>query len=660
MAYEQVPGVTGNISSGGQYDNLDTVDALQYGVLAAEDAAAAALSASAAATSAAAALVSENNADTSEANALSSANSASISEANAIASATSAATSATNASVSASSASASAASATASANSADISEANALSSENAAALSATSAASSASTATAQAGIATTNASEASTSASQAATSATNAATSASQAATSATNAGASASAAATSATNAASSASASATSAASSAASASAAATSETNAANSASAASTSETNAATSATSASSSAVSAAASANNAAQSASDAAATLASSLKKADNLSDLSNVSTARTNLGLGTSAVLDAGVANGVATLDAGGAVPLSQLPSSIKGGVTYQGTWNASTNTPLLVSGVGSKGHYYVVSVAGNTIIDGLGNWQPGDWIIFDGIIWEKIDNTDAVSSVNGYTGAVALTYTDVGAANAGANTNIASMSGITGGISTPDYIDLDTTAAATNIAGRIRWNSARGVPAFGVVGGNVSLEAGETGQLVRNAETTTLVDGEVVYLFGAQGDLPTVKRASNASDATSAAVLGMISETIAPGATGWVTTEGMVSNLNTSAYADGTILWLGSSPGTYTSVKPVAPQHMVFIGVVNRSNAGNGIIYVNPQNGYELDELHDVLITSPIQNDILVRNGTTNVWENKQGTTLYDAVGVGVAMAIALG
>lgn len=86
----------------------------------------------------------------------------------------------------------------------------------------------------------------------------------------------------------------------------------------------------------------------------------------------------------------------------------------------GALSYQGTWNASANTPALASGVGTKGYYYVVSVAGTTNLDGITDWQIGDWAVFNGTAWQKIDNTDAVTSVNGQTGAVVLGATDVGA------------------------------------------------------------------------------------------------------------------------------------------------------------------------------------------------------------------------------------------------
>ncbi len=84
----------------------------------------------------------------------------------------------------------------------------------------------------------------------------------------------------------------------------------------------------------------------------------------------------------------------------------------------GSTIYQGTWNASTNTPALASGVGVRGYYYIVSVAGNTNLDGITDWFVGDWAIFDGTAWQQVDNTDAVVSVNGQTGAVSLTTDNI--------------------------------------------------------------------------------------------------------------------------------------------------------------------------------------------------------------------------------------------------
>lgn len=120
---------------------------------------------------------------------------------------------------------------------------------------------------------------------------------------------------------------------------------------------------------------------------------------------------------------------GVANGYAGLDSGGKVPTAQLPSSIAGGLSYGGAWNASTNSPSLASGTNPASGttpYYIVSTNGTTTLDGISEWKSGDWVVFNGTTWEKIDNTDQVSSVAGRTGAVTLGVADVSGALAAAS------------------------------------------------------------------------------------------------------------------------------------------------------------------------------------------------------------------------------------------
>ena len=149
--------------------------------------------------------------------------------------------------------------------------------------------------------------------------------------------------------------------------------------------------------------------------------------------------------------------------------------------------------------------------------------------------------------------------------------------------------------------------------------------------------VRNAESTTLTTGTVVYLFGATGDHATVKRADNDSDTTSSKTVGVVSAPIAASENGVVVTQGYVDGIDLSVgYASGDVLWLGEDGG-FTKTKPSAPEHLVFIGVVVRAT-NNGIIYVSTQNGYELDELHNVAITTPASGQILEYNGT--LWVNK--------------------
>jgi hypothetical protein len=77
------------------------------------------------------------------------------------------------------------------------------------------------------------------------------------------------------------------------------------------------------------------------------------------------------------------------------------------------LSYQGGWNASTNVPALVSSVGTNGYYYVVTTAGSTNLNGITDWAIGDWAIFNGTVWQKIDQTNTVTSVNGQTGAVSV-------------------------------------------------------------------------------------------------------------------------------------------------------------------------------------------------------------------------------------------------------
>jgi hypothetical protein len=169
--------------------------------------------------------------------------------------------------------------------------------------------------------------------------------------------------------------------------------------------------------------------------------------------------------------------------------------------------------------------------------------------------------------------------------------------------------------------------------------------------------VTNAEAVTITKGQVVYIFGAQGDRASVKLAKNTSDTFSSKTLGIVRANIAAGQAGWITTQGQISGINLSAYNPGDILWLDSVPGGFTKNKPQAPKHSVFVGVVERANAGNGLIYVKPANGVKLDELHDIRITSIANNDIIRYNSTLGYWENKNQsifaytaqTTTYNAL-----------
>lgn len=132
---------------------------------------------------------------------------------------------------------------------------------------------------------------------------------------------------------------------------------------------------------------------------------------------------------------------GRAGGVATLDSGGSVPLSQIPGSIVGGLTFKGNWNATTNTPALASGVGTQGWMYRVSVAGATNLDGITDWQAGDYAAFNGTAWVKFDHTDQVASVFGRQGAIVAESGDYTPEQVGApptSRTVTAGAGLTGG------------------------------------------------------------------------------------------------------------------------------------------------------------------------------------------------------------------------------
>lgn len=126
---------------------------------------------------------------------------------------------------------------------------------------------------------------------------------------------------------------------------------------------------------------------------------------------------------NLPLQTSLTSQLGAANGIATLGSDGKVPAGQMPASVGGGLSYQGIWNASTNSPSIPAASSSnKGQYYKVSVSGSTNINGITSWAVGDWIVSNGATWDKIDQSETVSSVAGKVGAVSLVPGDVGLGN----------------------------------------------------------------------------------------------------------------------------------------------------------------------------------------------------------------------------------------------
>ena len=153
-------------------------------------------------------------------------------------------------------------------------------------------------------------------------------------------------------------------------------------------------------------------------------------------------------------------------------------------------------------------------------------------------------------------------------------------------------------------------------------------------------LVRNQSGSTIPAGSIVYISGATGNLPLITLAQANNDANSAQTMGFVKTSIANNGQGYVIVRGVLENINTSALTEGVQLYLSpTTPGAWTTTKPVAPQHMVYVGICIRSHPTLGTILVAVQNGVELDELHDVLITTPTNGQVLSYDSVSGLWKN---------------------
>jgi len=238
------------------------------------------------------------------------------------------------------------------------------------------------------------------------------------------------------------------------------------------------------------------------------------------------------------------------------------------------------------------------------------------------------------------------------YTD---ANGSISQTIVNISGITGDISTPDSITFDTTAAENSAVAKLFWDDGDGVLSNGLKGGNVTLQIG-TQEFARvyNDSGTTLTKGQAVYISGAQGNRVAVKLARADVEATSFGTIGLVAETMTSGSEGFIIVSGALYKLNTTGLTAGATVYLSpTTAGAVTTTKPQAPDQLVVIGWVERVDNIVGSIYVKIDNGYELDELHDVRITSPQSGNVLIYDATTSpvgVWKN---ANLTDGTGISI-------
>ena len=213
--------------------------------------------------------------------------------------------------------------------------------------------------------------------------------------------------------------------------------------------------------------------------------------------------------------------------------------------------------------------------------------------------------------------------------------------------------TADHISLNVSPSGAGFnVGSTQWNNTIGSSETLLKGGNVTIKNGVdlVARIVNKVTpntTLTKANYQAVRVSGAQGGRLAVNLAQANNDNNSADTIGIVTETIATNQEGFILTVGQLENINTTGslqgetWVDGDVLYLSpTTAGRLTNIKPTAPGHIVVIGYVEYSNAVNGSIYVKIMNGWELDELHNVSITSVANNDLLQYDSATSLWKNE--------------------
>ena len=279
--------------------------------------------------------------------------------------------------------------------------------------------------------------------------------------------------------------------------------------------------------------------------------------------------------------------------VITVNAKGVIT-SATSASFTGGLSYQGSWNASTNTPTLVSSTGVNGYYYIVSVAGSTNLDGVTDWQVGDWAIFNGATWQKIDQTNLVSSVNGQVGVVSIAYADLAGAiptwnqnttgtAAGLSSTLAIASGGTG--QTTAGTAFNALSPITTTGDLILGNGTNSATRLGI---------GSNGYLLTSDGTTASwaaapAAGVTSFSAGTTGFTP--------STGTTGAVTLSGTLGVANGGTGATTLTGYVKGTGTSALTASSTIPNTDITGLGTMSTQNANSVAVTGGTINGTTVG---------------------------------------------------------------
>jgi hypothetical protein len=273
---------------------------------------------------------------------------------------------------------------------------------------------------------------------------------------------------------------------------------------------------------------------------------------------------------------------------------------------------------STDSSVTITGTGSSRN---LSVSANpNAVSGPASATDNALVRFDGTTGKLVQNGVVTQDDNGTLGAV-------------------------------NAITFDTTPTGVPAAvGTMSWDTGDGTPSV-VLDADVSLQLGQENIVkVYNNSASTITNGSVVAVNGAQGQRPAVVLADADSEPLSAATLGIATEDIAAGAEGFVTTFGVIRGINTSGFSAGAPIYLSQTAGQFTATRPAAPAHTVFLGWVIKVNASSGEVFTHINNGWELDELHNVLITTPTGGNLLAYDQTNQYWKN---INLTDGAGISI-------
>lgn len=218
--------------------------------------------------------------------------------------------------------------------------------------------------------------------------------------------------------------------------------------------------------------------------------------------------------------------------------------------------------------------------------------------------------------------------------------------------IVDGIETP-FIQMDTGVATNPVhsEGQFYYDDDSKTLSLNMSASGVSLQMGQE-QFLRATNKTGLevLNGQMVYIDGAQGNRPTIALASSSTHLTSDTIIGMATHNISNNQTGYITTFGIVRDLNTSAYSEGDRIWTSSEAGAVTNVQPVSPLHAVAVGFVITSSVSEGTILVRIDIGGRLNDLHDVEYVTTLEvNQVIQYNASALRWENQSNLTIEGSV-----------